>query len=95
MLAVRIAWSDPDKAAVRQQHIEAHKLHLRSTSLRILLSGPLSGNPAGALIVAEVDALHDLERFSAADPFVLHGVYASVQIMAWNVTLSSLTEVTP
>ena len=96
MLAVRIAHSDPTKAVERQTHFEEHKRYLREVPLRILLSGPwASGDQGntGALIVAEVESLAELEAFSAADPFVTHGVYGSVQVLRWNLSLSRLRDI--
>ncbi len=95
MIALRIALSDPAQTAARAQHFEAHRTYLRNAPLRILLSGPFapeSGAPIGALIVAEVGCLQELTDFSAADPFVRHGVYAEVKILNWSVTLSALTD---
>jgi uncharacterized protein YciI len=93
MFAVRIASTDPAKLKERQTHLEAHKRYLRESPLRILLSGPLAGRPGqpAALVVAQVEDLLEMETFSSADPFVLHGVYATVQILAWNVSLSRVT----
>ena len=96
MLAVRIAYSDPDKQSDRRAYFEAHRQHLRSGALRILLSGPFQPNEGGrpgAIVVAEVEQLQELTDFSAADPFVQHGVYAEVQIVAWTVSLSTLGEI--
>jgi uncharacterized protein len=96
MLAVRIAHSDPTKVIERQTHFEEHKRYLRAAPLRILLSGPVAAgdrDTAGALIVAEVESLAELEAFNAADPFVTHGVYGAVQILRWNLSLSRLREI--
>jgi uncharacterized protein YciI len=96
MLAVRIAHSDPTRVIERQTHFEEHKRYLREAPLRILLSGPfVSGDQGttGALIVAEVESLAELEAFNAADPFVKHGVYQAVQILKWNLSLSRLREI--
>jgi uncharacterized protein len=95
MIALRIALSDPSQIAARAQHFEAHRSYLRSTSLRILLSGPFAPEnsaPIGALIIAEVESLQELVDFSASDPFVRHGVYGEVKILNWSISLSALTE---
>jgi uncharacterized protein YciI len=92
MLAIRVALSDPAKSADRAVWLEAHKAYLRSAHIKILQSGPFKvpeGQLAGALIVAAVDSLDDLARFSADDPFVTAGVYCEVRIAEWNVTLGA------
>jgi uncharacterized protein len=95
MIALRIALSDPMRTAARALHFEAHRSYLRSAPLRILLSGPFApedGAAIGALIVAEVATLQELADFSAADPFVRHGVYNEVNILSWSISLSALAE---
>ncbi|WP_377805793.1 YciI family protein [Azospirillum sp. A29] len=91
MIVVRVACSDPRKAAERQRLIEAHKAYLRSGGVRILQSGPLTGSSvSGGLVVAEVGAVEEFVAFSDGDPFVLHGVYDDVRIFEWTVTLGSI-----
>ncbi|MCW6509260.1 YciI family protein [Lichenifustis flavocetrariae] len=90
MLAVRYAKTSPDKLAERQTWLAQHQSYLRSGAVDIVQSGPLShddGTPAGGLLIANVESLDDLRRFSDADPFVLHGVYHQIQIMRWNRTI--------
>lgn len=90
MIAVRIALTDDARTAERERHLEAHKAYLRSAGVRILQSGPFKApGRAGALIIAEVDDLAAMHAFSNADPFVVHGVYRSVEIVEWTVTLSA------
>lgn len=92
MLAIRIALSDPEKAAARQAYLEDHKRHLRSGGLRILQSGPivdeLEGG-SGGVIVADVASLDDMRDFSAGDPFVIHGVYSSIKIYEWRPSIDN------
>jgi uncharacterized protein YciI len=93
MIALRLAFSDPTQASARALYFDAHRQYLRSTPLRILLSGPFlseTGLPLGALIVAEVASLQELQDFSAADPFVRHAVYGEVKILTWSLSLSAL-----
>lgn len=91
MLAVRVALSNPEKAALREIYLEDHKRHLRSGRLRIVQSGPIvdeTGEGSGGVVVADVGSLEEMRRFSAEDPFVLHGVYSSVAIYEWRPTIS-------
>jgi uncharacterized protein len=90
VLAVRFAAASPDKLALRQTWLAQHQEHLRSGVIDIVQSGPLvkaDGTPSGGLVIANVTSLDDLQRFSDADPFVIHGIYASVQIFAWARTI--------
>ena len=90
MLAVRFAEISPDRIIQRQTWLVQHQLHLRSGAIRIVQSGPLSdegGIPGGGLLIAEVDDLDELRRFSDADPFVVHRIYARVRILRWNRTI--------
>ena len=90
MLAVRYAETSPDKLAERQTRLTAHQAYLRSGAIEIVQSGPLfdaDGAPSGGLLIAEVENLDELRRFSDADPFVRHGIDHRVQIMRWNRTL--------
>ena len=43
------------------------------------------------MLVAKVDLLEDFERFCAADPFVVNGIYAVPTIVEWRPTLGSLS----
>lgn len=43
------------------------------------------------MLVAKVDLLEDFERFCAADPFVVNGIYATPTIVEWRPTLGSLS----
>lgn len=89
MIVIRIAYSDPENNGARAAHLQAHKDFLRQSSIRILQSGPFKaeGAASGALIVAEVSSVGEMREFSDRDPFVVHGVYVSVVIAEWTITL--------
>ena len=92
MLAVRVALSNPDKADERELHLEDHKRHLRSGSIRVVQSGPIldgAGKGSGGVVVAEVASLDDMRRFSSEDPFVRHEVYSTVNIYEWRPTIGN------
>ncbi|MEH7911547.1 YciI family protein [Rhizobium laguerreae] len=63
---------------------------------RILLSGPSAppaeGKGSTAIVIAQVDTLAEFEAFSAGDPFVRSGVYASVNIFEWRPSFGLLLE---
>ncbi|MDA5634351.1 MULTISPECIES: YciI family protein [Rhizobium/Agrobacterium group] len=100
---VRFAESDPAAAEQRTAQMDAHKAYLRSEEtaplgFKILASGPMqaeSGGSSAALIIAEARCIEDMIAFSAADPFVVHGVYKSVRILHWTPTLSRISGLKP
>ena len=92
MLAIRIAVANPGTKHRRDQHMEAHKHHLRTAPFKIVLSGPMSdpsGIQYGAVVLAEVDNLVQLKDFSDNDPFVINGVYQEVSLYQWSATIDN------
>ncbi len=92
MLAVRIATPNPGTEQERGLHMEAHRLHLRAASFKIILSGPTFdtfGSQNGAIVVAEVDNLDQFQHFSDNDPFVVNGVYGQVTVSQWSATIDN------
>ena len=92
MIICRIAYDAPDKDVERKALFEAHRAHLRSGKARIVQSGPLFGTDApgakrGALVVFEVADIGEVERFNAADPYVLNGVYDRIELLRWDKTI--------
>ncbi|MCZ7466234.1 YciI family protein [Rhizobium rhizogenes] len=102
-LYVRFAESDPAAGEQRTAQMDAHKAYLRSEEtmplgFRILASGPMqaeSGGSSAALVIAEAHCIEDMIAFSAADPFVVHGVYKCVLILHWTPTLSRISGLKP
>ena len=94
MLIVRFAVSNPSKIDVRAQHLEAHKLWIRTLPLKLLLSGPLiqGESTSAALIVVEADSVQQFQRLCESDPFVRHSVYVTTEIMEWKPTAGMLLE---
>ncbi|MBK5571540.1 YciI family protein [Ensifer sp. SSB1] len=92
MLAVRVAYSDPEKSDERRLYLESHKQYLRETALQLVLSGPIlshAGDQIGGMVLAEVHAVDELEAFSAADPSVIHSVYQNVAVYEWKATIDN------
>lgn len=90
MLCVRIALAAVGRARERAMHLEAHKAFLRGFAPAILHSGPLfaaDGTQLGALVVAEAVSVDAMEAAFAADPFVIHGVYARCTFAEWRPTI--------
>lgn len=90
-----------DNAASLEKRKAARSAHLaRLEQLRdagrLLLAGPFPAidaedpGPAGftgSLIVAEFDTLDDARKWAQADPFIVAGVYASVDVQPFRKVL--------
>ena len=90
MIICRIAYDAAGKDEERKALFEAHRAHLRSGTIPILQSGPLfvpKGGKRGALIVFDVQDVIEVERFNAADPYIIKGVYDQVEILRWDKTI--------
>ncbi|HEV2571029.1 YciI family protein [Methylocella sp. CPCC 101449] len=90
MLIVRLAYNAPGKDQERAQNLAAHSAHLRSGKAKLLQSGPIyaaDGERVGALIVFDAKDFAEVEAFSAADPFVISGVYNDVRLARWEKTI--------
>jgi hypothetical protein len=90
MIIARIAYDAPGKDEQRKALFEAHRAHLRSGMARIVQSGPLfdTGAKRGALVVFEAEDLAEVERFNAADPYVVNGVYDRIELLRWDKTIA-------
>ncbi len=88
----------PDSLAARLQHRPAHleRLQQLATADRLLIAGPLpaidSDDPGaagftGSLVVAQFDSLEQAQQWAAADPFILHGVYANSTVKPFKKVL--------
>ncbi|MDB5643680.1 MAG: YciI family protein [Hyphomicrobiales bacterium] len=92
MHIIRMAYDAAGRDADRKALFEAHRAHLRSGLARVVQSGPLfatdgAGAKAGALVVFDVEDIAEVERFSAADPYVVNGVYDRIEILRWDKTI--------
>lgn len=82
------------RLAARPQHVERLKALVNQG--RLILAGP---NPAidssdpgeagfsGSIIIAEFDSLVDAQDWADQDPYLLTGVYASVEVKPFNQAL--------
>ncbi len=82
------------RLAVRPEHVERLKALVNQG--RLIVAGP---NPAidssdpgdagftGSIIIAEFDSLQDAQDWADADPYILTGVYDSVEVKPFNQAL--------
>jgi len=71
---------------------EAHLAYVRGSSVA-KLGGPLldeAGGMAGSMLIIEADDLAAAKAFSAADPYLTAGVFESVDVRPFKVTLGGL-----
>jgi uncharacterized protein YciI len=79
-----------DMLDARQGVRDAHRARLRNPGthrVRVLLGGATldegSAQMNGTLLVIEADDADAVRRFVAEDPYVLAGVYATVEVRRW------------
>jgi uncharacterized protein YciI len=82
----------PNSLQVRMGAREAHLAYMNSLGDKVKLGGPfLDGDQmVGSLIIVEADSLEDAQVISANDPYRLAGLFETVEITAFRVTLKNL-----
>ena len=91
-LYVMIGHDAPDSAALRQTHRPAHLEGLDSLvqSGRLRQAGPMlddQGQPMGSVVFFEAEDLASARAVAAADPYVVHGVYARHEVHETRIVL--------
>jgi len=78
---VIIGHDAPDAREKRPLHRPAHLAHLRplAESGAVVLAGPLTDG-SGSLIVLATDSAADAWAIVARDPYVINGVFGSVEV---------------
>lgn len=98
MLYTIIGTDADDSLALRLQLRAEHRAHIESlkTLGRLIIAGPRpaidSENPGpngyiGSLIIAEFDSLEDAQTWANADPYLINGVFASVDVQPFKRVL--------
>lgn len=86
---------DGEKGAeLRPQVRDNHLAYLRSTGM-VRLAGPMlgeDGKPVGSLLVVEAEDINAVRAFAAADPYAIAGVFASVEIRPYNVSILDMPQ---
>ncbi|CAN5136901.1 YciI-like protein [soil metagenome] len=85
----------PGGLATRMAAREDHLAYAGARRHQLKLGGPFldaDGDMAGSLIILEVEDLAAAKAWSAADPYVLAGVFDSVDIRPFRITLGAITE---
>lgn len=87
----------PGMAVERARVREAHRARLREGApggLKVVLGGPTTdeaGAMNGSLLVVEARDLAAVRDFLAGDPYVLGGVYDTVEVRPWRWGLGRIT----
>ena len=82
----------PGAVEVRMGAREAHLDYVRRTNVT-KLGGPFldaQGAMAGSMLIVEAEDLAAAQAFSAADPYVTAGLFQSVDIRPYRVTIGEL-----
>lgn len=94
MLFVLTCIDKPGSSAVRAEARPRHLAYVEEHRTMVRLAGPFvspdGSSMTGSLLIIEADDRAAVEAFSAADPYVLAGLFASVDIRPWRCTVGSI-----
>ncbi|CAN7466898.1 YciI family protein [Phenylobacterium sp. LjRoot225] len=82
----------PDALDVRMGAREAHLAYVRQSPV-VKIGGPFldaKGEMAGSMLIIEVADLAAAQAFSAEDPYTKAGLFQSVDVRPFKLTLGSL-----
>ena len=83
----------PNSLPVRLANRDANLAYLAEHPGVVRLAGPFldaAGDMAGSLMIVEAADLAAAKAFNAADPYVRAGLFASVDIRPWRVTVGAI-----
>ena len=83
-----------DKPGALQLRIDTRPAHIEfldglNKDGTLAFAGPFldaDGKPNGSLVVVKAETIEEAKALSAADPYAKAGLFASVDIKAWNWT---------
>ncbi|HVW57898.1 MAG TPA: YciI-like protein [Rhizobiaceae bacterium] len=89
MLFAILCQDKPDHLQLRQETRPAHLAYLNDLNAKGLLkfAGPFLGNDGnsnGSLVVIEAENRAKAREIAAGDPYAKAGLFADVEIRAWN-----------
>jgi hypothetical protein len=80
-----------DGLALRMSVRDAHLAYVRTLPPGFLkIAGPFldeAGQMCGSLFIFEAEGAEAIDAYLAKDPYVLAGLFASVEIRPWRVTI--------
>lgn len=85
----------PNSLPLRAEHGERHRERLKQAvdPVRVVVAGPLRDDaekPVGSLLIVEAESIGEVQDFVDADPYSINGIYASVDIRPFVVTIGAL-----
>ncbi|MCG7493902.1 YciI family protein [Thalassobius sp. Cn5-15] len=86
MFIALIGKDKPGALEIRKANRDAHVAYLKSTGV-VAQAGPLlddAGEMCGSLVILDVENMTAAEAWAAADPYAQAGLFADVQLIAWN-----------
>ena len=96
MLFVATCTDKPDSMARRLENRPAHLAHLASLGARVKIGGALLAadqkTVLGSLIIYEGGSADDVAALCAKDPYVVAGLFASVDVKLWRQAVGAPLE---
>ncbi len=93
-LYVIVCIDKPNSLALRMATREAHLAYVKaSDKVKFHIGGPfLSENGAmnGSMLIVDADDRSNVDEFVKHDPYGMAGLFESVDVRAWKVTVGSL-----
>nr|TFG54188.1 MAG: YciI family protein [Hyphomicrobiales bacterium] len=93
-LYVIICIDRPDSLPLRMATREAHLAYVKATTLvQFKLGGPFlseDGTMNGSMLIVEADDRNKVDAFVKNDPYGMAGLFESVEVRPWKVTVGSL-----
>lgn len=93
MLYILTCKDKPDNMEKRMAVRERHLAYVHANEKKIRLAGPIldkEGQMAGSFFILDVEDLDAAKAFNAADPYSSHGVFGSVEILPFRVSVGTL-----
>lgn len=93
LFAIRFT-DHPAAFTIRKQYLSPHLAWLAQRRTRVKAAGSLraknSDQPVGALWIVEAENEEDARAIFADDPFWVHGLRASVEILSWSLAFEEM-----
>jgi uncharacterized protein len=93
-LYVILCTDKPDSLALRMATREAHLAYVKATTfVQFRLGGPFlsdEGEMVGSMLIVDAEDRSKVDAFVKNDPYGVAGLFESVEIGPWKVTVGSL-----
>lgn len=87
-----VAYDKPNGLAHRMEVRPDHLAHLKSLGDTLVLAGPFldaNGDMNGTIMVIEAESQAEAEAVFARDPFVIRGVFGSMDIRPFRISVNN------